>query len=330
MNHVKKITIYALFMGVILVLSPHAAAETCRSCNGLKDGGVGQFFFELAIPEGQTYSPGKLNVFEKKGELCCLKGTAMTFPSSAAVYLNKREQVLFVEGIDGRRKNGFTRGLLRYDLTSAAMSPTATHMLGSKQCKKGRLIAFVQGEKIVERKGAPSASARFKQYTLRVLNLDLPIESQQSVVASGKHLKKAARLLSFGFSEDCKTLTYPGKKRGKSLTFTVPHELAAQEKTPEAEEIKVAISGKIVSCPEVKQGETPTFPVPLAFTVEDVVPAGDIGTAGLKTLSYRVGKKAFEKFNMVYLSVDTPVQVVLEGTNQLPLKDFTVVSVEHR
>ena len=68
----------------------------------------------------------------------------------------------------------------------------------------------------------------------------------------------------------------------------------------------------------------------LTFTVEDVVPAGDIGTAGLKKLSYRVGKKAFEKFNLVYLAVDTPVQVVLEGTNQLPLKDFTVVSVEHR
>ena len=232
MNHVQKITIYALFMGVILLLSPHAAAETCRSCDGLKDGGVGQSYFELAIPEGQTYSPGKLNVFEKKGELCCLKGTAMTFPSSAAVYHNKKEQVLFVEGIDGRRKNGFTRGLLRYDLTSAAMSPTATQMLGSKQCNKGSLIAFVQGERLVERKGAPSAYARFKGYTLRVLNLDLPLEGQQSVVASGKHLKKAARLLSFDFSKDCKTLTYPGKKRGKSLTFTVPQELVAQEKTP--------------------------------------------------------------------------------------------------
>ena len=328
MNPARLILCQAFTIGILFAWLSPAAAETCRACQGLTEGG-GDAFFELVTPKGQAYAPGKLDVYERRDGKCCLKGSSMTYPSPEVVDVRTKTKSLFLRGIDGQREGGFTRGILRYDLETAAMEPIATHIHGSKACKGGKVFALVQSPPIIERKKARSKRLRFEEYTLNVLNLDSPDGPQKSTVASGKHLEKEARLLSFAFSKDCKTLTYPGKKRGKQLTFKVPQEAAPASKA-DAQEIKVAVSGKIVSCPKIKQGDQPSFPVELTFTVEDVVPAGEIGTAGLKKLSYKVGKKAFKTFNMVYLTPETPVQVVLKGSDQIALKDFQVVSVEHR
>jgi len=325
MNKFRLMLIPLLVFAASFAASSVQAAESCRSCEGLESGG-GLSYYQLAISGEQAYAPGKVTFYEKANDQCCHKGTAMAYPSSRVVKLDKKEGALYLMGLDGKREGGFTRGILRYDLAAATMGPVATRIHGEKRCKTAGVFALIHAltpPAKTQKKGAPN------KLGLSVLNLDGGYGAQLSAVVEGTHLVKEARSMSMTFSKDCKTLTYSGKKRGEKLSFKLPEGPEVIESKGETE-IRVAVTGNIVTCPKVEQGEQPQFPVELSFSVKEVVPIGDIGTEGLETLTYKVGKKAFENFNMIYLRPDTPVQVVIRGTDQLALKDFQVVSVEHR
>jgi hypothetical protein len=303
----------------------HAAKE-CRSCEGLQDAGA-RMMFSLEVKAAQTYAPGQLKVFRKTDELCCPTSTIATYPSSRILKTDKIAQAVYLKGVDGLRKGGFSQGILRYDLKAGTMEPIITRVVDEKQCKDTQIYAFVHT--VSTEKGTKKEPQ--KERRLSVLNLDAGYPTVIASVKTGKqfHQKKRAFDTLVSFSDDCKQLHHPGSKRGEKLTFRVP-ERAPLQKVRGAKDVQFAVLGEIVKPLAPKTGKEFRYPLRISFSIEEIVPLLEVGTEGMKTLSYSAAKKAFKAFNLVYLREGTPIQVVLKGNDQIPLEEYEVVSVEHR
>jgi hypothetical protein len=317
-----------LLVCVSMVLSgdlAYAEAE-CRSCEGLDDAGGG-LKFRLEVPAAKTYAPGKLNVFRQKDALCCPTSSIVTYPSSRILKTDKNTHAVYLEGLDGLRKGGFSKGILRYDLAAGTMEPVISRVIDEKRCKNTHIYAFVHTVTVADK----ATKQPKKERTLSVLNLDAGYPTVLSTVKTGSqfHRKKGAFDALVSFTKNCKSLNHPGSKTGEKLTFQVP-EQAPLQRVKGAQEVQFAVLGNIVKPVAVKEGKAFPYPLPISFSIEEIVPMLEVGTEGMKTMSYRASKKALERFNLIYLTEGTPIQVVLKGNDQIPLEEYEVVSVEHR
>lgn len=316
-------------LGLSMDASP-ALADPCVACSGLEKGG-GDVFFRLESPPGQTFAPGKIQAYTRKGSECCLAKSTVTAPSARLLWVDPVGSEAYLLGMDGLQNGVRTDGVIAYNLVAGTMGPVALRNTLVRRCRESGTFALVRnvGAVPAAQRAVRKTRKQRPERALDLLVLEAGLPPRVLTVASAKELGKAIFPLSLSFSEDCRTLAYRAS-RSKKLTRFVVKDLPVEKPVNPPREVVVAVQGLLTLPSKLQAGQSRTFPVEVAFTVEQILPQGEVSGAGLKVMTLRLNEARFASLGLNKLPVGAPIQAVLKGDDRTPLKDFVLVSIQHR
>jgi hypothetical protein len=249
-----------------------------------------------------------------------------TAPSSTHFATDTMDGVVYLRGVDGMWDGTRSYGVIAYQLRAGTTNPVLAYALDTKRCGKEDVHALIRR---LPGKKAKSRKLKDGRFELSVLIIERGLPVRLLRVAEHRGFMDKARLIRADFSKDCKTLTYREPGKNKTVRFKVPkREIALASK--EINEIRLVVLGVMRLPKPEKKGQPWTFPIDVAFSVEKIMPVGEVGMAGLKELRFRVGKKRYEGLGLALLPPASPIQAVLKGNDQIPLKEFKLESIVHR